>query len=375
MKRIVLKVGSSSLVTNNNLAQDKIELVSQFVHSLTIDYGYEVVLVTSGAVAAGRSRLNPKLVKSLPAIHLKQAAAAVGQQYLIEAYRRYFDKHKITIAQILLTRRDFVARSSYNNALTTFNTLLDSGILPIVNENDSVRWAENNFGDNDLLAALISALIHAEQLIILTDIDGLYPENPYDEDGKLKLGISRINTVIEVNQDILKLGGNPTSSVGTGGMRSKLVAAQKALVMGVPVFIGKADNLEELKLILSCHGHGTYFGNKNVALTNRKIQWIAFHSEVKGRLIVDGGARDALILNQRSLLPAGVVAIEGEFINNDVVEVLSQYGEFLGRGITNYTKYQLELAKGKSTAQAKKLLNIGRDEVIHRDNWVTLTFS
>ncbi len=366
MKRVVLKIGSSSLVDQRGrLSSERIELFANIVSHLRSQSGVEVVLVSSGAVAAGAARLEWKEPPS--SLHLRQVAAAVGQSQLMQSYQAAFSNYGYEVAQVLLTRRDFALRSAYNNALITLETLLKHGIVPIVNENDTVKWDENSFGDNDLLAALISALIHADLLIVLTDINGLYDKNP-----KSSPEAKRFNRVEEITQDLLDLAGGSSSKVGTGGMQTKVLAAQKALRMGVPVFIGQANSPEEIERVINDEGDGTYFGSSAKNLAKRKLQWIAFHSAPSGRVIIDQGAEHALLKEQRSLLPAGVSQVDGNFFNRDVIEVFSVFGELLGRGVTNYNSEQLRQVKGLSTKQAKARLNIHRDEVIHRDNWISL---
>jgi len=333
-KRIVVKIGSSSLTNQMGIIDH--EKLSDHVEALATlrSSGHEVLLVSSGAVAAGFARLGyptrPVTLKG------KQAAAAVGQSLLIQSYIEKFSEFEITPAQILLTRQDFSKRDRYQNAFATITELLERGILPIINENDTVSVEELTFGDNDMLSALVSGLVHADQLIILTDINGLYDANP-----KENPLARRVDLLETVTPEMLGVAGGSGSSVGTGGMKSKLLAAKTALSLGVKVFIGKGSGRNKLIKIISGEGDGTYIGSEVLGTINTKRQWIAFHSEVAGKLYVDEGAVHALVSNGRSLLPAGIYKIEGTFKKGDVVEV---YGpnEMIGKGEVTYSSKQLE---------------------------------
>jgi len=358
-KRIVVKIGSSSL-TNAKGEIDKIRLMDhvQAIAELK-KYGHEVLLVSSGAVAAGFKQLGypsrPVTVKG------KQAAAAVGQSLLIQTYNTLFGIYDIVPAQILLTRTDFSKKERYKNACATFEELLERSILPIINENDTVSVSELTFGDNDMLSALVSGLVHADQLIILTDINGLYNANPIKNPQA-----KRIDRLTEVSDEMLGFADGSSSKVGTGGMESKLLAARAALNAGVKVFIGTGHGANKLVDIMEGRGDGTYVEHDALAVLTNNKQWIAL-TEVSGKIFIDSGAEHALLANGKSLLPAGVFYVEGDFEKGDVVEVYSEKG-LLGRGEVLYSSLELAHAMGKRTAE---LANYPI-EVIHRDKWLKI---
>ncbi|MEK4012298.1 glutamate 5-kinase [Peribacillus sp. FSL M8-0224] len=357
-KRIVVKIGSSSLTnTQGEIDQNKFSDHIQAVAALR-KAGHEVVLVSSGAVATGFRKLGyptrPVTLKG------KQAAAAVGQSLLIQSYMEQLGNFGIVPAQILLTRKDFSKKDRYKNAYATLMELLERGILPIINENDTVSVEELTFGDNDMLSALVSGLVHATNLIILTDINGLYDSNP-----QTNPGAKRFDKLSEVTDDLLQMAEGAGSNVGTGGMKSKLIAAQTALSLGVKVFIGSGLGSDKLLTILEGNGDGTNIGNEDMAMVTKNKQWISLHSKVSGKIFVDEGAERALVSNGSSLLPAGIYEIKGVFNKGDVVEVFGANG-LLGRGEVLYSDEELKQAMGKRTSE----LIITSIEVIHRDKWV-----
>lgn len=359
-KRIVIKIGSSSL-TNDRGEIDHAK-ITDHVHALASvrQAGHEVILVSSGAVAAGFLKLGypsrPVTTKG------KQAAAAVGQSLLIQSYTEKFAAYDIVPAQLLLTRDDFSNRERYKNAFETINELLNREILPIINENDTVAVEELTFGDNDTLSALVSGFLHADHLLILTDIDGVYDSNPHtNPDAK------RYNFVETITDQMILETDETGSKFGTGGMRSKLEAAKVAQSLGVATFIGTGHGPTKLLDILNGTGKGTYISHFKNHWVNTNKQWIALHSESVAILYVDQGAEDAILYQGRSLLPAGIFKIDGSFQTGDVVEVYGLHG-LLGRGEVNYSSDTLK----------KVLLNRSEDshheersvEVIHRDRWV-----
>ncbi|QYF85342.1 glutamate 5-kinase [Brevibacterium sp. PAMC21349] len=357
-KRIVVKIGSSSLTnTQGEIDQNKFSDHIQAVAALR-KAGHEVVLVSSGAVATGFRKLGyptrPVTLKG------KQAAAAVGQSLLIQSYMEQLGNFGIVPAQILLTRKDFSKKDRYKNAYATLMELLERGILPIINENDTVSVEELTFGDNDMLSALVSGLVHASNLIILTDINGLYDSNP-----QTNPGAKRFDKLSEITDDLLQMAEGAGSNVGTGGMKSKLIAAQTALSLGVKVFIGSGLGSDKLLTILEGNGDGTYIGNDLLTTVTKNKQWISLHSKVSGKIFVDEGAERALVSNGSSLLPAGIYEIKGVFNKGDVVEVFGANG-LLGRGEVLYSDEELKQAMGKRTSE----LIITSIEVIHRDKWV-----
>ncbi|WP_127530696.1 glutamate 5-kinase [Paenibacillus kobensis] len=363
--RIVVKIGSSSLTSDEGgLNRSKLDFFASELSALK-QAGNDVVLVTSGAVAAGFRALGftsrPKL------LHEKQASAAVGQAMLMQAYQESFGRSGHTAAQILLTRADFSNRRRIECAMMTMEELLRQGAIPVINENDTVATEElNKFGDNDMLSSLVANLVKASQLVILTDTDGLYTADPrFNQDAK------RIERVTQLSEEIMQLAGGSGSSVGTGGMRSKLEAARIAMRGGVPAFVGRAVEPGDLKLAVDGHGKGTYFETTNGNLPVKK-QWLGFHSMPLGRIIVDEGAEVALRNSGKSLLPAGVRQSEGDFHAGDVVEVVGLAGDTIGRGVVNYDAWQLKAVAGMNTDEVKWRIEVPRIEVIHRDEWITL---
>lgn len=357
-KRIVVKIGSSSL-TNAKGEIDQAKF-SDHIHAVSElrQAGHEVILVSSGAVATGFRKLGyssrPVTLKG------KQAAAAVGQSLLIQSYIEQFGQLDLIPALILLTRTDFSNKDRYKNAYETLTELLERGIVPIINENDTVSVEELTFGDNDMLSALVSGLIHADQLIILTDVNGLYDANPHTNPAA-----KRLDYLSEVTDECLQLATGSSSSVGTGGMKSKLLAAKIALSLGVKVFIGTGTGSDKLLHIVAGEGDGTYVGNDLLTTVNKQKQWIAIHSDVSGKLFVDDGAEYALLSTGSSLLPAGIYDIRGNFDKGDVVEVYGSSG-LLGKGEVRYSVDELQQAMGKRTDEH----DCSSIEVIHRDKWV-----
>ncbi len=363
-ERIVVKIGSSSLTSQEGgLNRKAISYFASELASLHRD-GYQVILVTSGAVAAGFKRIGyasrPKLV------HEKQAAAAVGQALLMQAYQEAFGTHGIVAAQILLTRFDFSNRLRIQNASMAIEELLKQNVIPIINENDTVTVEGLKFGDNDNLSALVANLVKAKRLLILTDMDGLYTEDP-----RKNPNAERIDRVTAISEQIMAIAGGSGSSVGTGGMRSKIEAARVAMRGGVPAFIGRALEPGDIVSAAAGTGRGTYFDTSLHNLSMKK-QWLGFHSVPSGTITVDAGAEVALRSGGKSLLPAGIRAAEGEFNPGDVVEVINERRVVIGRGVVNYAAWQVQAAAGLTTDEVKKRVDVARIEVIHRDEWITL---
>ncbi|WP_312094458.1 glutamate 5-kinase [Niallia sp.] len=362
-KRIVVKIGSSSL-TDSKGAIDQSKLSDHIASIANLrNNGHEVLLVSSGAVAAGFAKLGyptrPVTLKG------KQAAAAVGQSLLIQSYNEQLSKYGIVPAQVLITRNDFSKRDRYRNAYNTLTELLERNILPIINENDTVSVEELTFGDNDMLSALVSGLIHADHLIILTDINGLYDKNP-NEDPSAK----RIDYLPEITDEWKDAAKGAGSKVGTGGMKSKLIAAETALTLGVKVFIGKGAGENKLIDIIEGEGDGTYIGSNALTSINSNRQWISLHSTVQGSLYVDEGAETALVNNGSSLLPAGIYNVEGIFEKGNVVEVYGKNG-IIGKGEVLYSSEELkEIITNR--VQEKRIEKHPKLEVIHRDKWVKM---
>ncbi|MED4609816.1 glutamate 5-kinase, partial [Paenibacillus validus] len=276
---IVVKIGSSSLTSDEGgLNRDKIVFFASELASLH-RAGYPVLLVTSGAVAAGFRELG---YASRPkALHEKQASASVGQALLMQAYHDAFGRHGVGVGQILLTRSDFSNRKRIHNAQMTLEELLRRRMVPIINENDTVSVDELKFGDNDTLSALVANLVRARKLVILTDTDGLYTEDP-----RKNAEAKRIDRVNEIDEELYRIAGGSGSSVGTGGMRSKVEAARIAMRGGIPVFVGRVMEPGDLTLAVDGSGKGTYFDTSEHNLPMKK-QWLGFHSQPQGRAVVD----------------------------------------------------------------------------------------
>lgn len=360
---VVIKIGSSSLTTvTGEVSVDKLSHIVQQVASLK-KMGHKVVIVSSGAVACGFRLL--KLNGRPRTIREKQAAAAVGQGILIQHYRQLFRQSRMEIAQVLLNRSDFSDRQRYMNALSTLDLLLVRDIVPVINENDSVAVEEIRWGDNDFLAAQVAGLLQADWLVLVTSADGVYTYNP-EMDPEAK----PIPYISSVSQELLERMDWTHSKFGTGGMRSKLEAASHASDFGTNVYVGKAKPGDTWLLdVLEGRGTGTYIGTHEPP-PSRKRQWIGFHSDISGRLTVDEGAERALEREHRSLLPCGVVSVEGQFEEGEVVEVVNKRGMTIGRGVVNMPSRVLEQAKGMQTKDIVSRWKGVPEEVIHRDNWV-----
>jgi glutamate 5-kinase len=359
-----VKIGSSSLTNaKGEIDQAKFD---DHIEALVVlrKAGHEVIIVSSGAVAAGFARLGyssrPVTIKG------KQAASAVGQGILMQSYIEKFNVHGIMPAQILLTRIDFSDRERYRNAFATMTELLERGIVPIINENDTVSVEELTFGDNDTLSALVSGFLHADQLIILTDINGLYESNP-----RKYPSAKRFNYLEQITDELLKGTDDTGSKVGTGGMKSKLLAAKTATSLGVSVFIGMGKGPNKLLEILQGAGDGTYISNPDVAKINTSRQWIVLHSKSAGGLFVDRGAEEAILYNGKSLLPAGIFKVMGTFHKGDVVEVFGTNG-LLGKGEVGYSSDELrKTIENRNTERSGEVFT-ATVEVIHRNRWAQL---
>ncbi|XEC92686.1 glutamate 5-kinase [Paenibacillus tarimensis] len=361
---IVVKIGSSSLTSEEGgLNREKIAFFAGELASLHRN-GYHVLLVTSGAVAAGFRKIGYRSRPRL--VYEKQAAAAVGQALLMQAYQEAFGASGIGVAQILLTRADFSNRKRINNAKMTIDELIRQRMIPVINENDTVATdeLEHKFGDNDKLSALVANLVKAKYLLMLTDTDGLYTEDP-----RKNPAAERIERVGTISEEIERIAGGAGSRVGTGGMRSKIDAARMAMRGGVPAFIGRALIPGDLLAAVNGYGKGTYFDTSLHTLPMKK-QWVGFHSLPQGKIVVDEGAEKALLSGGKSLLPAGIRSIEGDFHPGDVVEVTGLAGHTIGRGVVNYAAWQIQAVAGMNTEEVRRRVDVNRIEVIHRDEWV-----
>jgi len=361
-QRIVIKIGTSSLTHDNgNISSEKIQNIVQQTAGLRKG-GHQVVLVTSGAIAAGfRSLGYPERPQT---VNAKQAAAAVGQGLLIEEYNRYFSALGYIAAQLLLNRSDFTDKRRYQNVYDTLNTLLERGAIPIINENDTVSIEELRFGDNDTLSADVAALLHADLLILLTDVDGLYTADP-KRDNQAK----HLNRVELIDESLERMAWDTSSKNAMGGMSSKLSAARLATAAGVPVFICCSDDPDVLQGALDSTARGTWFTAVPQYLKTR-LQWLAFHSDIKGTLVVDMGASEALKTRHTSLLASGIQEIQGSFQKGDAVEVVDELFNYIGKGIVQYDCNDLEKVLGCNSEEIQRIQPGAAGEVINRDNWL-----
>ncbi|TSK04547.1 MAG: glutamate 5-kinase [Geobacter sp.] len=365
VKRIVVKIGSGVLTCEDN-GVDPVFLngLASQIAGLRAK-GVEVVVVSSGAVAAGRPALGlPDRPRTLPQ---KQAAAAVGQSRLMRAYEEAFSGFDLKVAQILLTRDDLANRRRFQNARGTLDTLLSCGIIPVINENDTVVVDELKFGDNDNLSALVTNLVEAQLLLIMTDIDGLYTADPRTDPAA-----TLIHQVGAVTREMERGAGGSGTSVGTGGMATKLAAAKKVVKSGVAaiIFAGKGEG--NLAHVMSGELVGTLFLPAGEAL-NRRKHWIAFTIKPAGNLVVDAGAKGALATHGRSLLPSGIVKVEGRFARGACVRVLDTEGNEFARGIVDYSSQEIEKICRHKSGEIEEILGFRYgDDVIHRDNLVIL---
>jgi len=364
-RRVVIKVGSAVLTAGGaGLDRGRIEALA--ADMAAVGEGRELVLVSSGAIAAGFAKLGLTHERKRAPLPLKQAAAAVGQSALMWAYESAFAQHDLKVAQVLLTADDLASRSRFLNARGTMAALLDQRVVPIVNENDTVAVDEIKFGDNDNLSAMITHLVDADLLIILSDIDGLYSADPKQHpDARL------IPLVEKTSAEVEKLGGG-ASSVGTGGMRSKLMAARKVTQRGVPMVVASGRRERVLTELFAGVELGTLFLPQARRAESRK-HWIAHIAAPRGTVRVDAGAVAALVQRQKSLLPGGVVAVDGSFKMGDCVTCVDPAGQAFARGLIRYSAAELGRIKGLKTSQIEGVLGYkDYDEVIHRDDLVLL---
>jgi glutamate 5-kinase len=359
-RRVVVKVGSNVLTEDQGLNLKAIRSISRQICRL-IDGGREVILVSSGAMASGVKKLG--LDKRPEEIPKRQAVAAVGQAGLIMEYEKAFAWDHKKVAQILLTGDDLNNRQRYLNARNAILMLLSWHVVPIVNENDTVMIEEIQFGDNDNLAAMITLLMDADILINLTDIDGLYTKDP-----RANPDAALIPVVSTISKDVIRFAGEIPGALGTGGMLSKIKAARKVTVAGIPMVIANGNKPDSLKKLFSAEEFGTFFVPKKKKLKSRKC-WIAFTLKPKGVLTVDDGAAAAIMNRGKSLLPSGIVGVEGDFGVGDPVEFKKGDHETLGTGLVNYSATDIRKIMGLKSNQIKERLGYKLyDDVIHRDN-------
>jgi glutamate 5-kinase len=363
-KRIVVKVGSSTLTTDGRLRSRKFGELAASISRL-LDEGREVVVVSSGAIAVGSHRLGwSGPGRSIPE---KQAAAAVGQIGLVELYQRRFAKHNRQVAQVLLTRAGLEERERFLNARHTLQQLLQLGVVPIVNENDTVATEEIRFGDNDNLSATICNLIGADLLVILTDVDGLYAERPVPGRPRPRL----IEVVDKITPEIEAIAEGSDSSYGRGGMITKLQAARSAARSGAATVLCNGRRANIIEQVAAGEAVGTLFPPRE-RLASRK-HWLAFTTRTRGELVIDEGASKALRQGGRSLLPAGIEHVKGEFGVGDSVACVDGAGREIARGLVAYTAAEVLRIKGRPTSEIPRVLGYSNgDEVIHRDDLALL---
>lgn len=362
-KRIVIKVGSSTLThANGKLDIQQIKKIVKEISILT-DQGYECVFVTSGAIAAGMGTLD---VQEKPhEIDERQVLAAVGQVQLIQLYAQLFFAFDHKVAQLLLTKDDFANRTRYLNARSTCTLLLEKKIIPIINENDSVSINEIKLGDNDSLSAFVASLIDADLIFILTDIDGLYDSDPRENpDAK------RYDTITEITDEIKHIAGTTGSKFGTGGMATKVLAAEMAMSNGTDLIIANGDDPHDISRALCGETVGTHFIASEPNLNARKY-WLRYATTFCGNVFVDQGAYKA-ISKGKSLLPVGISEVEGEFERGSVICIMYNNKQ-VGVGIANYNSDEIDKIKGQQTTMIKDILGYQySDVVVHSDNLVEI---
>ena len=362
-KRIVIKIGSSSLTGSAGAELDTaaVEKIASVVAACR-KRGAEVVVVSSGAIAAG---LAPLGLTSRPKdLATQQAAASVGQGLLIAHYTQSFAKHSITASQILITTEDVVRRSHYQNAQRTLYRLLALGVVPVINENDTVGTQEIRFGDNDRLAALVALLIGADLLVLVSDIDALYDLPPNKAGSKAILEVVAIADIENVT-----LGGAGSAGVGSGGMVTKVEAARISTSAGIPMLL---TCLAEVDQTLAGAELGTYF-HAQVSKTTSRLLWLAHATTTQGRLILDAGAVSAILERGVSLLPAGVTAVQGDFIAGDAIELVGPDSKVIARGLVAFDSDEIPVMLGRSTKELAKALGPEYErELVHRDDLVLL---
>jgi glutamate 5-kinase len=364
VKRVVIKIGSS-LLTNTT----KQTIQTSFLNHLAFQIkalqakNIQCVVVTSGAIAAGLYQL--KLKEKPKEIARLQALAAIGQSHLMHSYELAFKKNGLTVAQLLLTWDDLSHRNRYSNAHNTLNELFRYRIIPVINENDTVAVEEIKFGNNDTLGVLVTHLSESDLLILLTDTDGLF-----DEDPRLNPKAKLIHEVESLNADIEKKATSTRSLVGTGGMQTKVKSAKSMMQSGIPMIIANGKLKNVLTRILNAEPVGTFFYPAGVKMNSRK-RWLAWGVRPSGEIRVDEGAQKAICERDKSLLPGGIRSIEGSWSVGEVVKVIGMNNQEIAKGIVNYSSGDLQLIKGLKTEQiVQKLGHKGTDEVIHRDNLV-----
>ena len=361
IKKMVRKVGSSSL-TSKTGGLDKVNM-RRFVNEVSslAKRGMEVVVVTSGAIAAGLKNLN---IKKKPGdMALLQVAASVGQVELMRMYSSLFSKNNLKIGQILLTHEDTTGREQYLNIKNTIKNLIGLKIVPVINENDSVAVDEIKFGDNDKLAALVAILAESDILVILTDIDGMYDKNPgIYNNAKL------ISYIDKINEDIEKAAEGVGSAYGIGGMKSKIKAAKICSFSGIKTIIANSRKKNILDKIIAGEDVGTFFAPQTAKKVKSIKKWIAFGKKTRGSIVIDRGAEEAVLNRGKSILAVGVVKIDGKFSKGDTLRIFSLDSKLIAKGISNFSSEDIEKIKGKNRKKILSEFDASMcSEVIHRD--------
>ncbi len=364
MRRIVLKLGTSVLTKGTpNLNRQRMLELAQQVAGLH-EAGYEVIVVSSGAQTAGRSQLNfPDLGKSVPA---KQMLSAVGQSHLMRIYQDLFDLFEITAAQILLTRDDLSHRIRYLNARDTLDTLIEQRIIPIVNENDTIATEEIRVGDNDNLSALVASVVDADLLIILTDQPGIFTDDP-----RKNPNAALIRTISQVSDELFELAGGAGSAIGTGGMVTKIQAAQIASRSGIETIIASGSEVDVIKRLVAGERLGTRIQAAKDRSESRK-RWL-LTDRSQGSVVVDAGAAQVLLRGGASLLPVGIREVRGEFERGATLAVLTPEGQAIAQGMSNYRSEDLRQICGRKSSDIVDILGYSYgDAALHRNNLALL---
>lgn len=364
IKRVIIKVGSSSLVNEDLSVNNEVIISILSVFKKLKSDDIECALVTSGAIALGMHEL--KLNKKPKELSLKQACAAVGQAKLMESYNKVASLYDLVLGQILISHDDFQVRKRMLILSDTLDSMFKNGIIPVINENDALAVDEIKVGDNDTLASLISPMIKADLLVLFSDIDGLYDKNP-----KLYPDAKMINKVEKIDDSILAMVSGATTNVGTGGMETKIDAALSSISSGVNMIICNSNRINDLEKIVKGEEIGTLFV-KGDALASRD-HWIIFKSNALGSIVVDSGLEKLLRDKKVSILPKGIKDVKGEFLASSVVNVISQNGDILAKGITNYSSAEIKLITGVASDKISEVLGyIGKKQIIHANDLVLL---
>lgn len=364
-RRIVVKLGSNVITAKQGLNLGVMESISRQISTL-MDRGLEVILVSSGAMAAGLRKMG--MDRRPSEIPKRQAISAIGQTEVMNTYEAEFSRFGKKVSQILLTGEDLNDRKRYLNARNALHTLMEWKVVPIVNENDTVMVEEIKLGDNDNLAAMIALLMDADFLFILTDIDGLY-----DKDPRTWSNARLIRRVTAFEEEIEACASAIPGTLGTGGMLSKILAAKKVTSSGIPMITARGNLSDVLLRLFDGERLGTYFIPRQEKMSSRKC-WIAHTLKPRGNLILDWGAARAVRDNGKSLLPSGILDVEGTFSQGEAVSLKDPDNRTLGTGLVNYPAEEIRLIKGLKTSQIESCLgNKHYDEVVHRDNLVILT--